>query len=287
MIYEVWVLTWRELKKWWGRRGVFIVSLVTPLAWLGLFGKSINFTKIFSPSTFALSLPPQLQPYAPYIQKVMENASQTALVKLFGTTDYFSFLTTGMLVVFAFFQSAFGGVNIVFEKRLGSMNRLRMTPAPRFSIFLAKIVGTLIRIFFYETVLLVIALALGFKPDVTLLGFILSGVAIALLAIGFISLFEGIGFNVDNQEIMFSILNLINLPLMFASPVLFPLKQMPDWLQEVAKFNPLTYTADIVRYNMLGLHTVNYVEAWAILVGISAVLTIIGAWASLRVLENY
>ena len=287
MIGETYVLTWRELKKWLGRRGTFLVSLVTPLAWLALFGKSLNFTAMFSASAAQLALPPQLSQYAPYLQQFIANYTKTVMTKYFGTTDYFSFLTTGMFVVFAFFQSVFGGVNIVFEKRLGSMNRLRMTPAPRVSIFLAKMVATLIRIFFYETVLLLIALALGFSPRWSVAGFVMSGVALAVLAVGFISLFEGIGFNVDNQEIMFSIVNLINLPLMFASPVIFPLKQMPSWLQDIARVNPLTYAVDIIRYNMLGLRTVNYLEAWGILVAVSAVLTLAGVLASLRVLENY
>ncbi|MGC9210375.1 MAG: ABC transporter permease [Acidilobus sp.] len=278
MMEETYVLVMRELKKWLGRRGTFLVSLVTPLAWLALFGKSLNFVNMFSGGlTTSQFVNPQL---------VKQYIDQT-LIRLFGTTDYFSYLTTGMFVVFAFFQSVFGGVNIVFEKRLGSMNRLRLTPAPRASIFLAKMIATLIRIFFYETVLLVIALALGFNPKWSVTGFLASGAAIAIMAAGFVSVFEGIGFNVDNQEIMFSIVNLINLPLMFASPVLFPLRQMPWWLQDIARFNPLTYTVDIVRYNLLGLSTVNYYEAWGILLGFTAVFVAAGLAASLRVLENY
>ena len=278
MIRETYVLTVRELKKWVGRRGTFLVSLVTPLAWLALFGKSLNFVNMFSSGiTGSQFVNPSI---------AQQYIDQT-LLKLFGTTNYFNFLTTGMFVVFAFFQSVFGGVNIVFEKRLGSMNRLRLTPAPRASIYLAKMLATIVRIVFYETVLLLIALALGFSPSWSVAGFVAAGVALAVLAAGFVSIFEAIGFNVDNQEIMFSIVNLINLPLMFASPVLFPVKQMPWWLQDIARVNPLTYAVDIVRYNLLGLHTVNYYEAWGILVAVSAVFLVVGMIASLRVLENY
>ncbi len=278
MIGETYVLTVRELKKWLGRRGTFLVSLVTPLAWLALFGKSLNFVNMFtSGAASAQFLNPSL------VQQYVDRT----LVNLFGTTNYFNYLTTGMFVVFAFFQSVFGGVNIVFEKRLGSMNRLRLTPAPRASIFVAKMLATLVRILFYETILLIIAVALGFSPTWSVTGFLASGVALAVMASGFVSIFEGIGFNVDNQEIMFSIVNLINLPLMFASPVLFPLKQMPWWLQDIARYNPLTYTVDIVRYNLLGLQTINYYEAWGVLVGVSAVFIVAGLFASLRVLENY
>jgi ABC-2 type transport system permease protein len=276
MIRETYVLVERELKKWVGRRGTFFISLITPVAWLALFGKSLNFVNMFSSAG--------LQGANPAIVK--QYVDQT-LLRLFGTTNYFAYLATGMFVVFAFFQSVFGGVNILFEKRFGSMNRLRMTPAPRSSIFLAKMTATLIRTFFYETILLVIAVALGFGVDWNATNFIEAGVAIALLAAGFISVFEAIGFAVDNQEIMFSIVNLINLPLMFASPALFPLQQMPWWLRDIARFNPLTYAVDIVRYNLLGVHSFNMLEDWTVLIAITAVFVTAGLLASLRVLENY
>jgi ABC-2 type transport system permease protein len=48
-------------------------------------------------------------------------------------------------------------------------------------------------------------------------------------------------------ETPMAVVNLINLPLMFASNAFFPTKFMPDWLQTIAKVNPLTYTTDAVR----------------------------------------
>jgi len=62
---------------------------------------------------------------------------------------------------------------------------------------------------------------------------------------------------------------------------------MPSWLQDIARFNPITYTVDIVRYNLLGIHSFNIVEDWAILLGIAVVFVTIGMAVSLRVLENY
>ena len=44
-----------------------------------------------------------------------------------------------------------------------------------------------------------------------------------------------------------AIVNLLNLPLMFASNALFPTNAMPDWLKPIANLNPITYTTDAVR----------------------------------------
>jgi len=277
VITETYTLTVREVKKWLSRKGSFIVSVITPLFWLGLFGKSLNFVSMLSPS----NIPPQYQAMlSQYINK--------QLISLFGTTSYFTYLASGMFVVFSFFQSVFGGANLVFEKRLGYLNRLLMTPTPRSGIFLSKVLGTLVRILFYESVLLAIAYALGFafKPGLTAVNFLAAGIAIILIGLGFSGMLVGIAFNIDNIEIMFAIINLINLPLMFASSALFPLKQMPSWLQGIAKLNPITYAADIVRYNLIGTPLSNYVESWAILIGISIALLIIGLFAGINAMER-
>ena len=68
-----------------------------------------------------------------------------------------------------------------------------------------------------------------------------------LLAVGFASLFTTIALAVENQETLFGVINLINLPLMFASAALFPTTLMPDWLRGVAEYNPLTLAADGLR----------------------------------------
>jgi ABC-2 type transport system permease protein len=52
-----------------------------------------------------------------------------------------------------------------------------------------------------------------------------------------------------------AVMNLLNLPLLFASNALFPTKLMPDWLQPVTRINPITYATDATR--QLILYTVD------------------------------
>jgi nucleotide-binding universal stress UspA family protein len=49
-----------------------------------------------------------------------------------------------------------------------------------------------------------------------------------------------------------ALINLINLPLLFASNALFPTKLMPSWLQSIAMVNPVSYANDAVRQMLLG-----------------------------------
>jgi ABC-2 type transport system permease protein len=48
-----------------------------------------------------------------------------------------------------------------------------------------------------------------------------------------------------------TVMNLLNLPLLFASNALFPTSIMPSWLQTVANYNPISYATDASRQLVL------------------------------------
>jgi ABC-2 type transport system permease protein len=48
-----------------------------------------------------------------------------------------------------------------------------------------------------------------------------------------------------------TVMNLLNLPLLFASNALFPTSIMPSWLQTVANVNPVSYATDASRQLVL------------------------------------
>jgi len=56
-----------------------------------------------------------------------------------------------------------------------------------------------------------------------------------------------LAFGLSGHAQFFSITGFVSLPIIFASTALAPLSQMPPWLQEVARLNPLTYAIDGVR----------------------------------------
>jgi ABC-2 type transport system permease protein len=53
------------------------------------------------------------------------------------------------------------------------------------------------------------------------------------------------------METQMAVMNLLNLPLLFASNALFPTSIMPDWLQTIAKINPISYATDAARQLIL------------------------------------
>ncbi len=266
----------RDIKKWVGRRGVFIVSIVTPLIWIAFFGKSMNIRGLITTSA-PTGLPPSIA------EQIREFYSE-ALKKTFGTSDYFTFFTAGMLAVFSVFQSMFSGVSVVFDKRLGYMDRLLVTPTPRSSIFLGKVGATLFRVTVLEALLLIAGIVLGMKlkPGLSLSDLIMAWIVVMLLALGLSSLYTTLSFYAENQEVVFAVGNLLNLPLMFTSSAIFPVSQMPHWLQLIAKVNPVTYASNLVRYHLVGYNLNDYWFQLGILGLVSLVLFTSGLWLSLK-----
>jgi ABC-2 type transport system permease protein len=84
-----------------------------------------------------------------------------------------------------------------------------------------------------------------------------------------------------------AVMNLLNLPLLFASNALFPTSLMPDWLQPLTKINPITYATDATR--QLILYSINVQQLlvdFAFLGVFAAVFSTIGIVLSWRYLSK-
>lgn len=263
------VLFRREVVKWVSRKPVLIVSLSTPIFWIALFGKSFNIMNLLQSAGL---------PVDPSMAEAIREAMLNAVKRVFGTTDYFTFVATGMLAVFALFQSMFGAIGVVFERRIGYLTRLLVAPIPRFSIFFSKVLGTMFRITVLSLILLTIAYIMGlqFKQDITVLDLFGAWLILMLLSLGLSAVFTGLAFNITNQEVLFALANLVNLPLMFSSSALFPIDQMPSWLKTIARVNPISHSADLIRYLLVGKSLDNPLLSLIYLATLTIILLAIG-----------
>ncbi|BAN91086.1 ABC transporter permease [Aeropyrum camini] len=269
IIVSTFILTRREIVKWVNRRSVLVVSIITPIFWIALFGKSFNLYNLVQTSDPSLS---------PAVAEAVRTVMTKRLERVFGTPDYFTYVATGMLAVFSLFQSMFGAVGVVFDRRIGYLTRLLASPIPRFSIFASKVLGTLFRITVLSLVLLAIAYPLGLhlKPGITIVDFVMAWIVLMLMSLGLSSIFTGMAFNISHQEVLFALANLINLPLMFTSSALFPIDLMPNWLRTVAQVNPITHAADLVRYYLVGKPIDNPTVSTAYLTILTLLLLVAG-----------
>ena len=269
-LHGLWALTKRDLKKWYTNPYQLLISLTQPAVWLGLFGKAVNFGSFISAGGGS---------------QAQQNA---ILLGIFGTTSYFSFLACGMLAFIILFTSAFSGMSVVFDRRFGFLNKALSTPVGRGTVVSAKVLQSVARSLIQSAIVLGIAVALGMDiSQITVLGVLGSFVLLFLMAMGLSSLFVMLALRSSNWQTQMAIINLLNLPLLFASNALFPTKLMPAWLQDVVRVNPVSYANDGVRQLLLGAIGANSLLVdFAYLIGFASLFSIVGIVLSWRLLSK-
>ncbi|MHB1440315.1 MAG: ABC transporter permease [Cuniculiplasma sp.] len=218
-------LTVRELKKWYRNPIFFITGLLQPFFWIALFGSAFDITKF------------------------LPNASGSLILQ--GAPNYITYIVGGVLTTSSLFTAMFAGTNIIFDRRLGPMGRFLSSPIRRSSIVFSKIISSTIRILPQALILIVAALlipnGLKFIHGFTILDVLVILAAITLVSFIFSSIFSVIAIRMTNMNSIFGIVNLVNLPLLFVSYAMFSPVMMATWLSNVAKYNPVSWSAEAMR----------------------------------------
>jgi ABC-2 type transport system permease protein len=292
-LHGLWALTNRELKKWYKAPAVFTLTLIQPVIWLGLLGNALNLGSLVSGNSF--TFPPELaSQFTPTqlgaLQQYFSNIGNQILSSTFGTTSYISFMAVGMMAFTALFTTMFSGMSVVWDRRLGFLNKVLSTPVSRAVIILSKVFSAALRAMFQAGIILLIAVPLGFQAGAAFTPLSILGVFgfLFLICVGLSSLFIAINIRSTRIETPMAVMNLLNMPLTFASSAFFPIDRMPSWLQAVANVNPLSYTINGMRQLLIN-ETIDY-SALAFqyaYVGIfAAVLATIGIVLSWRYLNK-
>jgi len=168
-----------------------------------------------------------------------------------GGVSYRDFLAPGILAQSVLFIAIFYGISTIWERDLGILAMVLVSPSPRSALVLGKSLAAGVRALAQATMVYVLALILGIHLTFALPA--LAGVvAMVVLSAAIFAAFSLIvACVVKARERFMGINQLMTMPLFFASSAIYPLAMMPSWLRVVASFNPLTYQVDALRTLML------------------------------------
>ncbi|MFH0881944.1 MAG: ABC transporter permease [bacterium] len=168
-----------------------------------------------------------------------------------GDLRYIDFMAPGILAQSVLFIAIFYGISIIWERDLGVVHKLLVSPTPRSALVLGKALSAGVRGLTQAVIVYIVALLLGVKMNWN--PFALVGVLFTvLLGSGVFSTFSLIiACIVKTRERFMGIGQILTMPLFFASNAIYPIAIMPDWLKVVAHGNPLTYEVDALRALML------------------------------------
>ncbi len=243
----IYTLWLREVKKFLREKPRLINAFCQPLLWLFIFGTGMRFS-----------------------------AGMPGI-------NYQEFIFPGLIIQAMLFTSMFMGVSVIWDREFGFLKEILVSPISRPAVFLGKMFGVSTDVMLQGVIILPFAFLIGTPmnlfiviqalPIMLLVTFGL--VCIGLTFASLMKSFEGFGL----------IQTFINLPLFFLSGALFPLSNVPVWLQWASYLNPLTYGVDALRTVMMG-------ESWVqlfpmslnllVLISFDLVMFIIGTAAFSR-----
>ncbi|MBI5198196.1 MAG: ABC transporter permease [Nitrospirae bacterium] len=189
-------------------------SIVQPLVWLFLFGN------------------------------LFKNA---AVIPGVASGRYLAFMVAGVIVMTILNSGLFGGVEIIFDKETGFLERLLVAPIHRSALIVSRFVFVIGITSFQCLLILGLAMLIGVQVATGIGGFALILLIGMMLGIGLIALSTSMAFVVKGHGPFFALIGFATLPLIFMSSALVPLSIMPPWMSYLALLNPMTYAIEGVR----------------------------------------
>ncbi len=217
-------ILWREFLRFLHQRGRFFAALVRPLVWLFIFAAGFR-------SVLGVSYQP---PYVTYI-----------LYEVYITPGL-----CGMILLFSGMQSS---LSMVYDREMGSMRVLLVSPMPRWWLLSCKLVASVLVASFQAYVFLAIAWfwdvrppALGYLtvfPALVLAGLMLGALGLLLSSI------------IRQLENFAGVMNFVIFPMFFASSALYPLWRMKEsslLLYQISASNPFSHAVELIRFALYG-----------------------------------
>jgi ABC-2 type transport system permease protein len=195
----------------------------------------------------------------------------------FPEEDVLDYIAPAMLATLAlFFSFLLTGISFLRERSQGTMERLMASPVSRLDMVLGYLFGFFV---FALTQTLIIVLFTIYVLDVRYLGdlwqIFVFQIVVIIVAVN-LGIFTSTFARNEFQMVQF--IPLIIVPQVFLCGVIWPVEQMPDYLQWLSSILPLTYAVDGLRDIMLsGKNLIDVAFELAVLVGFAVVTSVLAA----------
>ena len=236
----------REGLRWVHQRGRFISALVRPLVWLAIFAAGFRFV-------LGVSIIPPYETYIPYEV----------------------YIAPGLIAMIELFNGMQSSLSMVYDREMGSMKTLMVSPFPRWYLLLCKLLAGVAVAVVQSYLFLGIAWFWEIEPPAigyiaVLPALVLSGLMLGALGLVLSSF-------IRQLENFAGVMNFVIFPMFFASSALYPLwrvKESSLLLWWVCQLNPFTSATELIRFALYG--QVDWLAA-AVVIGCSAVFRALAA----------
>jgi ABC-2 type transport system permease protein len=161
--------------------------------------------------------------------------------------SYLQFLVPAIIAMTALSSAFQSGLGTVADIEDGMLDKFLIAPIRRVSIMAGRIVADGIRIIAQAGVVILAAFAMGARYETGLAGIAMMIFLASIFGMAWAGLSNIVALRTQNAEVTMVIGIVLLFPILFLSTGFMPAALLPDWLDTVAKFNPLTYLIDAER----------------------------------------
>jgi ABC-2 type transport system permease protein len=193
----------------------------------------------------------------------------------FETGSYESFIVPISMLQGAGFTGAAAGVNLARDYEQGWVDRLLVSPAPRWVLLAGNVLAASLRSLVPATFVLAIAFVLGAQwPGLD--GLVVCYLMVAATAAVAACWGSMLALRYKSQSAA-PLMQAGMMALVLLTPAYAPLALLSPWLKQVAEINPLTEVVEAARQGFVG--TVTWADTWPGLLALAGLLAVLGALA--------
>ncbi|HTX70225.1 MAG TPA: ABC transporter permease [Thermoleophilia bacterium] len=250
-IADTWFMTQRHFRNLIRQPIWIFISLVQPVVWLLLYGA--------------------------LFRRIVE-------IPGFGSGSYIDFLTPGIVVMTCLFTAGWSGMGLIDDIDRGVVDRFLVSPASRGSLISGRLLQGAVVGVIQSAIIIVLGLIVGASYPGGVLGMAALTLGSVLLGTGVGALSNAVALLSRKEETMIAVSNFILLPLTFLSSVFMAQALMPDWMQNVARYNPVNWAVQAGREALAAS------PDWGVVLtrlGWLALFTVVCTWLATRAFRVY
>lgn len=199
------------------------------------------------------------------------------------TGEYLDYILPGILVMSVLFTTVYSGVALNTDVTKGVVDRFRSLPNWRPAPLVGALLGDSVRYLVAGTVIIVLGVALGFRPGAGPLGVIAALALVIGFAFGLSWVFTTLGLLLRSPSAVMNAGFMGIFPVTFLSNVFVEPETLPGPLEAFVKVNPISILASASRGLMEGTASAQDI---GIVLGTAAALTAVFAPLTTRLYRS-
>jgi ABC-2 type transport system permease protein len=168
------------------------------------------------------------------------------------TSEYLRYLLPGILVQSVLFTCVYSGVALNTDVTKGVVDRFRSLPIWRPAPLVGAVLGDSVRYALAATVVVVLGLVMGYRPDAGVAGTLAAMLLVVVFAFGLSWVFTTVGLVMRSPSAVMNTGFMALFPLIFLSNVFVDPSTLPGWLEAFVDVNPISHLVTATRGLMGG-----------------------------------